>query len=85
MIASGIVADVMRTSRWVILGLSLMMVFCFAVLVAWPAGDHFKLAIFYLLSCYGSIGPLLSSQLNISCAGDNQLRSFATGFMISIG
>ncbi|OXG13285.1 hypothetical protein C367_06168 [Cryptococcus neoformans Ze90-1] len=85
MIASGIVADVMRTSCWVILGLSLMMVFCFAVLVAWPAGDHFKLAIFYLLSCYGSIGPLLSSQLNISCAGDNQLRSFATGFMISIG
>ncbi|KAL5343570.1 alpha/beta-hydrolase [Aspergillus crustosus] len=60
-------------------------IFCFAVLTAWDVPDKLKMAAFIICGCYGCFTPLLAGWVNSVCGGDQQLRAFVLGFMVSLG
>jgi ACS family pantothenate transporter-like MFS transporter len=43
------------------------------------------MAAFILVGCYGCYTPLLAGWVNQSCGGDQQLRAFVLGMMVSVG
>ncbi|KAL4863584.1 hypothetical protein BDV12DRAFT_206385 [Aspergillus spectabilis] len=60
-------------------------IFCFAVLTAWDVPEKLKMAVFIICGCYGCFTPLLAGWVNSVCGGDQQLRAFVLGFMVSLG
>lgn len=43
------------------------------------------MAAFIITGCYGCFTPLLAGWANSVCGGDQQLRAFVLGFMVSLG
>lgn len=85
MLASAFVADHYQNRSMVIFALGTVQLFGYIVLLVWPKNESFIMAVYYLISAYSAISPLLSAWLNSSCHGRKQLRAATNALMISIG
>ncbi|KAL4803812.1 Alpha/Beta hydrolase protein [Aspergillus unguis] len=87
MLGSGYAVDMLgpRYRGSVCFGIGCLWTFCYAVLTHWDVPDRLKMAVFILCGCYGCFTPLLAGWVNSVCGGDQQLRAFVLGFMVSLG
>lgn len=85
MILSGMVADYLNNRALPIFVLSVFQLFGYIVFLVWSSNEAFIMAVYYITSAYGAIGPLISGWLNSSCGGNKQLRAITTALMISLG
>lgn len=85
MVISGVLLDLTKWRSAIICCLGASMVFGNAVLAGWPSSLRFKIAAYYFISAYESLGPIISARLAVNCGDDDVLRSVTTGWMLSIG
>lgn len=87
MLGTGYVVDILGPRRRgaVCFAVGCLWTFCFAVLTHWDVPERLKMAAFIITGCYGCFTPLLAGWANSVCGGDQQLRAFVLGFMVSLG
>jgi ACS family pantothenate transporter-like MFS transporter len=85
MVSTGFVSDKIGTRAPVCFVVGCILTFCYAILTAWEVSDKLKMAAFVMIGCYGCYTPLLAGWVNSSCGGDQQLRAFTLGMMVSVG
>ncbi|KAH5082868.1 hypothetical protein HBI23_067770 [Parastagonospora nodorum] len=85
MIGTGFASDKIGRRGPVCFVVGLLLTFSYAILTAWNVPDKLKMAAFILVGCYGCYTPLLAGWVNASCGGDQQLRAFVLGMMVSVG
>lgn len=85
MILTGMAADYLNNQALPIFIMCIFQIFGYIVFLVWSSNEHFIMAVYYITSAYGAIGPLISGWLNSSCGGNKQLRAVTTSMMISIG
>lgn len=85
MLSSGIVSDLLG-KRWpFLLFVSIILIFCYSVLISTGAPHHLRLAAYTMTGVYGCFTPILSGWCNISCGGDQHLRAATLSSMIVVG
>lgn len=82
---SATAADVLDNRALPMAVMAIVQLLCYVVFLVGSKNYSLRFASYYLASSYNSLSPLLASWLNCSCAGDKQLRSFISAFMISVG
>ncbi|KAH8422532.1 uncharacterized protein LDX57_000286 [Aspergillus melleus] len=85
MISTGYLSDKLGRRNIVCFGVGCMLTFCYIILTIWDVPHKLKMAVFILTGSYGCYTPLLASWVNSICGGDQQLRAFTLGFMVSFG
>ncbi|KAL1607582.1 hypothetical protein SLS59_002551 [Nothophoma quercina] len=85
MIGTGFASDKLGRRGPVCFAVGLLLTFSYAILTAWDVPSKLKMAAFILVGCYGCYTPLLAGWVNASCGGDQQLRAFVLGMMVSVG
>ncbi|KAL3455823.1 alpha/beta-hydrolase [Aspergillus heterothallicus] len=87
MMSTGYLIDILGPKRRgaVCAAVGCLLIFCYAVMVAWDVPDRLKMAAFILAGCYGCYTPILAGWCNSVCGGDQQLRAFVLAFMVSLG
>ncbi|KAL4903052.1 hypothetical protein BDW74DRAFT_186641 [Aspergillus multicolor] len=87
MLGTGYIVDMLGSSYrgHVCFAVGCLWIFCYAIFVHWDVPDALKMAAFVLNGCYGCFTPLLAGWVNSVCGGDQQLRAFVLGFMVSLG
>ncbi|KAJ0426593.1 alpha/beta-hydrolase [Aspergillus carlsbadensis] len=87
MISTGYTIDILGPKRRgaICAAVGSLLIFCYAVMVAWDVPDRLKMAAFILAGCYGCYTPILAGWCNSVCGGDQQLRAFVLAFMVSLG
>ncbi|KAL2855960.1 alpha/beta-hydrolase [Aspergillus pseudoustus] len=87
MISTGYLIDLLGPKRRgaVCAAVGCLLIFCYAIMVAWDVPDRLKMAAFILAGCYGCYTPILAGWCNSVCGGDQQLRAFVLAFMVSLG
>ena len=85
MIDTGFVSDKIGRRGPVCFAAGLLLTFSYSILAAWHVSEKLKMAVFILVVCYGCYTPLLAGCVNASCGGDQQLRAFLLGMMVSVG
>jgi ACS family pantothenate transporter-like MFS transporter len=85
MIGTGFVSDKIGRRGPVCFAVGLLLTFSYAIVTAWNVLEKFKMAAFILVGCYGCYTPVLAGWVNASCGGDQQLRAFVLGMMVSVG
>lgn len=79
------VADISGYRVPIICFLALIQLTTYTVLAVWPANEQVLMAVFFVGSAYGGIGPLVSGWLNSCCGGNKELRALASSLMFSLG
>jgi ACS family pantothenate transporter-like MFS transporter len=85
MISSGYVSDKLGSRGPVCFAVGCLLTFCYVIYTVWDVPSGLKMAVFILTGCYGCYTPLLAGWVNSVCGGDQQLRAFVLGFMVSVG
>ncbi|KAF3053753.1 hypothetical protein E8E11_011946 [Didymella keratinophila] len=85
MLGTGFASDKIGRRGPVCFAVGLLLTFSYAILTAWDVPNKLKMAAFILVGCYGCYTPLLAGWVNASCGGDQQLRAFVLGMMVSFG
>jgi ACS family pantothenate transporter-like MFS transporter len=63
----------------------LVLIFCYIVFTVWNVPHGLKMAAYILSGAYGCFSPMLAGWANSVCGGDQQLRAFILGWMVSFG
>jgi ACS family pantothenate transporter-like MFS transporter len=85
MLCTGFASDKLGRRGPVCFAVGLLLTFSYAILTACHVANKLKIAAFILVGCYGCYTPLLAGWVNASCGGDQQLRAFVLGMMVSVG
>jgi ACS family pantothenate transporter-like MFS transporter len=85
MIGTGLASDKIGRRGPVCFAVGLLFTFSYAILTAWNVPEKLKMVLFIPVGCYGCYTPLLAGWVNASCGGDQQLRAFVLGMMVSVG
>lgn len=85
MISSGYASDKLGRRGPVCFAVGCLLTCCYTIYTIWSVPKALKMAAFILTGCYGCYTPLLAGWVNSVCGGDQQLRAFILGFMVSVG
>jgi MFS transporter, ACS family, pantothenate transporter len=85
MLGTGFVSDKIGRRGPVCLFVGTLLTACYIIMTVWAVPHALKVAVFILIGCYGCFTPLLAGWANECCGGDQQVRAFVIGFMVSVG